>query len=207
MTRTQRLPQAQRRDQVVSVATEVFARTGYRTASMDAVALAAGVSKPVLYQHFDSKQSLYLAVIDAASVVFDTVVTAALHSTEDNEERVIATFNAYFSFVSEHRHEFLILVRADPYEPEAAKKADSARERAAERVTEVIAANTTTAPAEAALLAAAITGLAESAALQFLDRPDLNATTTTRLMTGLLWRGISSFPNPGKPAGDETALQ
>ncbi|GAA4284072.1 TetR/AcrR family transcriptional regulator [Brevibacterium daeguense] len=194
MSRAQRLPQAQRRSQLVAVATEVFAESGYRTASMDDVAEAAGVSKPVLYQHFDSKQALYLAVIDAAAEVFDGILTQALHSTEDNEERVAATFSAYFSFVIEHRPQFTVVFRSDSYEPAAEQKVNQVRRLSAERIAQVISENTMTTPAEASLLGQSIIGMAERSALQFVSGPELDAASTARLMTYFLWRGISSFP-------------
>lgn len=58
-----RLPRAQRRAQLLDVASAQFARDGYHRTSMDAIAAAAGVTKPVLYQHFTSKEDLYLAVV------------------------------------------------------------------------------------------------------------------------------------------------
>ena len=74
MAPTQRMPREQRREQLIGVATAMFADSGYHTTSMDDVAEAAGVSKPVLYQHFTSKKDLYLAAIDAAAATFDASV-------------------------------------------------------------------------------------------------------------------------------------
>ena len=59
-----RLPAVQRRRQLLDVALEVFADHGFHGASMDDVATAAGVTKPVLYQHFGSKRDLYLQLLD-----------------------------------------------------------------------------------------------------------------------------------------------
>ncbi|MEV0984452.1 TetR/AcrR family transcriptional regulator [Brevibacterium sp. NPDC049920] len=193
MTKSQRMPQAQRRDQLVAVATEVFSRSGYRTASMDAVAIAAGVSKPVLYQHFDSKQSLYLAVIDAANAVFDSVLTEALHSSDDNEERVAAAISAYFSFVTDHRSEFLIIARADSYEPGAVKRASSSTDRAAMWIAELIERESAATTAEAKLLAVAITSMAEAAALQLAETAEFEADAAAHLISGVLWNGVGSL--------------
>lgn len=196
MTKSQRMPQAQRRDQLVSVATEVFSRSGYRTASMDAVAIAAGVSKPVLYQHFDSKQSLYLAVIDAANAVFDTVLTEALHSSDDNEERVSAAISAYFDFVTDHRAEFLIIARADSYEPGALKRASTSSDRAATWIAELIQRESAATAAEARLLARAVTSMAEAAALELAESGEFEADAASQLIGGVLRNGIRSLPDP-----------
>ena len=60
----QRLPRDERRAQLLTAALEVFTAAGYHAAAMDEIADRAGVSKPVLYQHFPSKLDLYLAVLD-----------------------------------------------------------------------------------------------------------------------------------------------
>lgn len=60
-----RLPRALRRAQLLETATRQFTRSGYHRTSMDSIATAAGVTKPVLYQHFGSKEDLYLEVVRA----------------------------------------------------------------------------------------------------------------------------------------------
>lgn len=60
---TVRLPRAERRAQLLEVATEVFTANGYQATSMDDIAKAAGVTKPVLYQHFDAKETLFVEVL------------------------------------------------------------------------------------------------------------------------------------------------
>ena len=59
-----RLTADARRTQILDVAVDVFGQGGYYGASMNDIADAAGVTKPVLYQHFDSKSDLYRALID-----------------------------------------------------------------------------------------------------------------------------------------------
>jgi AcrR family transcriptional regulator len=59
-----RLPRAQRREQILAAATEAFARSGFAATSLDDIAAQAGVTRVILYRHFDSKTDLYLAVLD-----------------------------------------------------------------------------------------------------------------------------------------------
>src|SRR3954470_20805321 len=59
-----RLPAEQRRTQLLAVAVEIFAERGFHATSMDDIADAAGVTKPVLYQHFPSKRALYRELLD-----------------------------------------------------------------------------------------------------------------------------------------------
>lgn len=59
-----RLPRAQRREQILTAATEAFARTGFAATSLDDIAAQAGITRALLYRHFDSKTDLYQAVLD-----------------------------------------------------------------------------------------------------------------------------------------------
>ncbi|HMC71403.1 MAG TPA: TetR/AcrR family transcriptional regulator, partial [Mycobacteriales bacterium] len=88
--RTTRLPRSARRKQLLGAAQEVFVANGYHAAAMDEIADRAGVSKPVLYQHFPSKLDLYLALLDQHVEVLGEQVRSALSSTDDNKERVTA---------------------------------------------------------------------------------------------------------------------
>ena len=86
-----RMPRRERRAQLLESALEVFVAQGYHAAAMDDIAERAGVSKPVLYQHFPGKLDLYLALLDASC---DTIIDncrVALSATQDNKMRVQAT--------------------------------------------------------------------------------------------------------------------
>ena len=89
-----RLPRPARRRQLLGAAQEVFVAQGYHAAAMDEIADRAGVSKPVLYQHFPGKQDLYLALLDESIESLIEAVRSALVSTNDNSQRVNATFAA-----------------------------------------------------------------------------------------------------------------
>ena len=104
-----RLPRLARRRQLLDAAREVFVARGYHAAAMDEIADRAGVSKPVLYQHFPGKQELYLALLDESVEQLIEGVRTALRSTNDNRQRVNATFSAYFGYVAEHRGTFRLV--------------------------------------------------------------------------------------------------
>ena len=111
--RPTRLPRDQRRIQLLDAASEVFASRGYHAAAMDDIADAAGVSKPVLYQHFPSKLDLYLALLDQSCDRLVEVVEEALASTDNNADRVIATFAAFYEFISSASGEFRFVFESD----------------------------------------------------------------------------------------------
>ena len=94
-----RLPRPERRAQLLASALEVFVAQGFHAAAMDDIAERAGVSKPVLYQHFPGKLDLYLALLDHHRGLLEQAVRDALASTQDNKQRVIACVAAYFEFV------------------------------------------------------------------------------------------------------------
>ena len=108
-----RLPRLARRRQLLDAAMEVFVARGYHAAAMDEIADRAGVSKPVLYQHFPGKQELYLALLDESVDRLIEAVEAALRSTADNRQRVNATFGAYYEYIAEHTGTFRLVFESD----------------------------------------------------------------------------------------------
>ena len=86
LERATRMPRDQRRAQLLDAANEVFTTKGYHAAAMDDIADAAGISKPVLYQHFGSKLDLYLALLDISCDRLVEVVEEAVDSTDVNAE-------------------------------------------------------------------------------------------------------------------------
>src|SRR5574339_924181 len=97
--RPTRLPRSARRAQLLEAAQEVFVAQGYHAAAMDDIAERAGVSKPVLYQHFPGKLDLYLALLDTHCDLIIANCREALESTQDNKDRVAATMKVFYSYV------------------------------------------------------------------------------------------------------------
>lgn len=115
---TVRLPAAERRVQLLQAALSVFAEEGFQTATMESVATEAGVTKPVLYQHFPSKRELFLELLRRVGTDLTETVGAATAAAASGEQMVTDGFAAYFNFVAEHPEEFRLLfgegVRTDP---------------------------------------------------------------------------------------------
>jgi AcrR family transcriptional regulator len=101
----------ERRAQLLDVARRVFGNSGFHAVSMETVAKEAGVTKPILYDHFPSKKHLYQALIDADLAVLHDEVRGALDSPTGNRERIRASFQAYFDFVDEHAEGFRLLMQ------------------------------------------------------------------------------------------------
>src|SRR6059058_3083929 len=108
-----RLPKPARRRQLLAAAQEVFVAQGYHAAAMDEIAERAGVSKPVLYQHFPGKLDLYLALLDESASELVERVRQALNSTTDNALRVRRSIEAYFDFVDDDNGAYQLVFESD----------------------------------------------------------------------------------------------
>jgi AcrR family transcriptional regulator len=194
--RSGRMPRTARRAQLLDAALEVFVAQGYHAAAMDDIAERAGVSKPVLYQHFPGKLELYLALLDDSC---DTVVAAvreALASTSDNKARVAATMDVFYTYVAGARGTFRLVFESDlTSEPAVRSRIDRATNACADAVAAVIHDDTGL-PAEASrLLAAGLVGMAQVSARFWLAQAGtLAQEEAVRLLSSLGWRGVRGFP-------------
>ena len=193
-----RLPRSARRKQLLAAAQQVFVANGYHAAAMDDIAERAGVSKPVLYQHFPGKLELYLALLDTQTEALRNSVVDALEGHTDNRERIHGVLSAYFAFVDRDEDDgaFRLIFESDLVnDPAVRQRVESVTRATMEAVAGVVAADTGLEQAEAALLATALTGAAQVAARWWLasDRP-VPQDEAVALLESLLWRGISNFP-------------
>lgn len=191
-----RMPRDARRLQLLDSALRVFVAQGYHSAAMDDIAVQAGVSKPVLYQHFPGKLDLYLALLDVACDEAVRRVRDALASTTDNQQRVAASTEAFYSYVADPAAAFRLVFESDlTSEPEVRKRVDRVTVQCAEAIAEVIADDTGLTTDAARLLAVALVGMSQVSARFWLEaEPEMTQQTATELITRLAWRGIRGFP-------------
>jgi AcrR family transcriptional regulator len=191
-----RLPRVARRAQLLQAAHDVFVANGYHAAAMDEIADRAGVSKPVLYQHFPGKLDLYLALLDHSAEVLLRRVHDALRSTEDNKERVTATMTAYFAFVDDPAETFRLLFESDlTNEGAVRERLDRLNAACADEIAKIIAEDTGLSVEESTLLAIGLVGVAQVSARYWLDsRGTIPRNTAAELVATLSWRGIGGFP-------------
>ena len=190
------MPRNARRAQLLESALEVFVAQGYHAAAMDDIAERAGVSKPVLYQHFPGKLELYLALLDQSC---DTIVERcreALASTDDNKQRVEATMHVFYDYVANAHGAFRLVFESDlTNEPAVRERVDRVTRDCAEAITEVIHADTGLPAEQSRLLSVSLVGMAQVSARVWLDRKDEIAQhEAASLIAGLAWRGIRGFP-------------
>jgi AcrR family transcriptional regulator len=194
------MPRELRRRQVVAAALEVFSSVGYHAASMDDIAVRAGVSKPVVYQHFPSKLELYLAILDAGIEDLIAAARTALSSTTDNAVRVRNMVNAYFDFVADDSGAFRVVFESDlSNEPAVRERAEAAEAELARLSADVIAGDTGLSHDEALLIATGTLGTVQVAALRWLRDGTISREKAAEVVTSLAWRGISGFPMTHPP--------
>jgi AcrR family transcriptional regulator len=190
------MPRSARRAQLLEAALEVFVAQGYHAAAMDDIADRAGVSKPVLYQHFPGKLELYLALLDRSC---DTIIEAckeALASTDDNKLRVTATVQVFYDYVAGARGAFRLVFESDLTNEDAVRaRVDRVTHSCAEAIAEVIHEDTGLPGEQSRLLAVSLVGMAQVSARFWLDTAgEISQDDAATLVSGLAWRGIRGYP-------------
>jgi AcrR family transcriptional regulator len=187
-----RLPRTARRAQLLAAAQDVFAANGYHAAAMDEIAERAGVSKPVLYQHFPGKLELYMALLQTHADELINRVTDAMESTTDNKLRVNAAVGAYFDFVDSEGEAFRLVfqsdIRGEPVVQETIERTTAACVAA---ITAAITADAGLDEERARLLAVGLVGASQVTAQSWLaSNRLLPKAEAVQLISTLAWRGI-----------------
>ena len=186
-----RLPAVRRRHQLLDVSLEVFAKQGFHGTSMAEVAEAAGVTKPVLYQHFGSKRELYLQLLDDVGQRLLEEVQKATAAAGGPRQQVASGFEAYFHFVADHESAFRLLFGGDGREADR-EFADAVRrveDAMADAVAALIEADID--DEHRRLLAYGIVGLAEATSRYWvLGGRREDPVVLSRRVADMAWAGL-----------------
>lgn len=162
-----RLGAVERRRQLFAVALTLFAERGYRATTMDDVAEAAGVTKPLLYQHFSSKRALYLELVDSVAKDLLGEIGRATAAAQGPRQQVEMGFAAYFRLVVTHEAAFRLLhERNDTEDEELGGGLRQVQDAIAEAIEPLIAAGLDF--EHRRFLAYAVVGMAEGASRHWL---------------------------------------
>jgi AcrR family transcriptional regulator len=186
------------------VALDRFAATGFHGTSMEEIADAAGVTKPVLYQHFGSKQVLYLELLEMVGAELLDAVVAAAAAEREPYLRVLAGFRAYFAFVAERTSGFQLLFGSGARQADEFAEAVWALEAGvAATIGAFIEADIDESHRD--LLGYAIVGLGEVTARRWVSRREpLDAAAgevLARQLSDLAWAGLRGLPGPNQSSG------
>jgi AcrR family transcriptional regulator len=200
-----RLPRTQRRAQLLTAAQRVFSANGYHAAAMDEIAEQAGVSKPVLYQHFPGKLELYTALLENHVDELVATVRNALASTTDNKQRVQAAVGAFFDFVNGDAGAYRMIFESDLRgEPAVQAAVDRATSASVDAITATITADAGLDEDKARLLAVGLVGLSQvSARFWLAHHSTMRREDAVALTATLAWRGIGAGFPLHHPAADQ----
>ncbi|MDP9697048.1 UNVERIFIED_ORG: AcrR family transcriptional regulator [Arthrobacter globiformis] len=168
---------------------------------MEDIAGVAGVSKPVLYQHFPSKRELFLELLDINLRTLTDALNDSLQSQKNNKERVHDAIRAYHAYIAREDGAYrLVFESGVSGEADVSVRLEAFRKGFVKAIARIISADAQLSLAEAELLGRGLMGLAQVSARYWLeaaagpDGPDFSLDRASELICRLAWRGISRFP-------------
>jgi len=186
----------ERRAQLLAVARRVFGRSGFHGVSMDEVAKEAGVTKPILYDHFNSKEELYIALLDADASMLEERVRSALQARTGNRERIERSFQEYFDFVDEHTGGFRLLMQETTGGEEMFRsKVQEVRDRIVRDVGDLIVRESRgkIERRDADTVSLALVGMVETVAQRDPGGDKAERRRSVETLVRLAWRGITNL--------------
>jgi AcrR family transcriptional regulator len=196
-----RLPVAQRRELITDAAGRLFGERGYDGARLDEIAAAAGVTKPVLYRHFDSKRDLYLALLARHRDDLPSFVEA-IPREGSAEVRLRIGVEVWLAYVEEHDYAWRMLFRDTGGGPEIAAFRREVQDRAREVIVAMLRLLEGAAIPEGELepLAELLRSGMASLVLWWMDNPEASRETLVDAIARV-WSGLLQAPSPKAQAG------
>ena len=194
--RRKRMPRALREQQILAAAEEVFAERGFQATSMDEVAQRVGVSKPMLYEYFTSKEGLLLACVARIRADLHSATLAAVAAAEQDGARAVleAGLEAYFDFADRHGRAWAVLLNESVIVAGPAEEAiEAIRGQQTRLITEALGRWLPSAsPARVAVSAHSLIGACERVARWRLrDGAGIEARQTAKLLADTFWPGFA----------------
>jgi AcrR family transcriptional regulator len=186
------MSRADRERQMLDVAEEVFAEQGYRAASMDDIADRVGVSKPMLYEYFGSKDGLLSACIARCRTDLYDATQEAMAQAGSPEDLLWRGLLAYFTFADRHAHAMRVMAQEPMVLPPAAAGAiEATRRQQSGLAAALLAGFAPDAPPRAVeAYAEIIIGACERVSLWRVRHPEVTAEEAARYVTDFSWRGL-----------------
>ncbi len=178
---------------MLTVAEEVFADRGYRASSMEEIAERCGVSKPMLYEYFGSKDGLLLACLAKARAELHRVTSEAMARGTDPLDVLRRGLVAYYAFADEHGRSFSLLMREPMNLPDATAEAvEGVRRQQHGLIAPVLAAwAPDLAPTTVEAYTEIIIGACERISLWCTRRPDITPEQAAQYTLDFCWGGLS----------------
>ncbi len=190
-----RTPRAVREAQMVAAAERLFSERGYHGVSMDEIAAASGISKPMLYEYFGSKEKLFLACVERARGRLFEEIARAVRGTEDSEHALRAGVEAFLAFADQERTTWSVLFGEGGSFNEAATAIRSEQAGLiAQLLRELPGWEREPDAEELDALAHIFVGAAEAIALWALEHPDTTRERVAGHLMAVLWPAVRELP-------------
>ncbi|WP_194898807.1 TetR/AcrR family transcriptional regulator [Catenulispora pinisilvae] len=202
--RRKRVPRAEREQQILAAAEEVFAERGFQNTSMDEVSLRVGVSKPMLYEYFTSKEGLLLACVARIRADLHSTTLGAMAAAEAGGPRAVleAGLEAYFDFADRHGRAWAVLLNESVIVAGPAEEAIEAIRGQQTRLLEDVLGRwlADASPTRVAVLAHGLVGASERVARWRLrDGSGIGPRETAVLLADAFWPGFAEVETSAKP--------
>ena len=194
-----RVPGHVRAEQLLDVAERLFAEAGYGGTSIEAIAASAGVTKPLVYRHFGSKEGVYLACLRRARSQMEDMLAEGWATTDDLRGQLAAGADAYFRFVESDPARWRVLFGGDAAVPAAVAEEATEMHLATERRFVHLLRDTPAAADEQRVLAFchAVGGAAHQLAQWWLRTPGISREQLVEWYVAMTWEGVRSLLEPG----------
>jgi AcrR family transcriptional regulator len=201
-----RVPRAVRAGQLLDLAERLFAERGFYGASMDELARRAGVSKPVIYDHFGSKEQLFATCVRRTGEVLADRVARAVREESGPRARLRAGSIAYFRFLEEQFQAWAVLFADEVTDARFAAEASRIRRRQSDLMISLMAESAGTPPghkgrARLEAMTLAIAGSYESLSLWWHEHPEVSPEELADWLLDLIWPGLEQLIGSEMSAG------
>lgn len=198
--RRRRMPRAERERQMLQVAEEVFAEQGYQAASMDEIAERVGVSKPMLYAYFGSKEGLLLACVRRARSELREVTATAISRGGQPLDVLRRGLVAHFRFMDGHAAAWAILCAEASLVGAAAAEVEEIRGQQARLIADTTLGFAPDAdPLFVEAYAQLVVGGTERVSRWRETHPEVTPEVAAELLVAILWNGLSALLAPPPP--------
>ncbi|WP_240487263.1 TetR/AcrR family transcriptional regulator [Actinomadura flavalba] len=192
--RRRRMSRAERERQMLDVAKELFGEHGYHAASMDEIARRCGVSKPMIYEYFGSKEGLMLACLRLSQAELYEVTQKGIAGATTPRDILTRGMLAYFEFVGSNRRSFAMALAELAATPEAAAAVEEIRLQQSALIRDVLRTFASGAPDDhVAAFTEIIMGASERLALWQVRHADVTAEQAATYMSDFCWHGLSPY--------------
>ena len=191
-----RMPRPERERQILGVALDLFISKGYQGTTMEDIAEAAGVTRPVVYNLFGAKDTIYLACLRIARGHLDQRLSEAFgaNTHASGRERLRAGIEGYFQFVEQDRAAWRLLFGGGV--AVAGSAVDEARRMRFDTVDGIAGLLTPFMPGVAqpfvVMHAHALSGAAEQLAKWWVENEQVERSVVVDLLMNLMWRGFEA---------------